>query len=582
VKNGTHNTLLHRSCYRAFELAPSTGSDISLSFAKDWIETCRTSHKRCRRERTGRLPTRLLELHEGGVRLCITVNATSCQEYVTLSHCWGTLQILKLKTSNIDTLMEGVSFENLCKTFQDAVKVTRALGYSYLWIDSLCIVQDDEDDWRKESALMKEVYCNAVVNLAATNAKDGSVGLFRERDVSRASRQYIQTTTSDSNDYKGRINSQIFELMDDRAYYRCLSRTLLSNRAWAFQERYLAERTIHFTSEQLFCECRYQIACEAWPKGVKPALARMGDIPFPSRTYKHPYGPEEEWRQVVLHYSRAKLTYPRDKLVALSGVAHKYQEKTGDRYVAGLWRNGLEKHLCWAVERILENQLPASEIHSTTYRAPSWSWASQDRSVSWRLSSSVNPWTNSHAVSLIDILDIDLVPVGPDALGQLQDAKMRLRCVPIIKGNVILKLLDASSKPRNDTYNVPYQEDLDVPIGVFCDVYPDHDMEDKNIIGTLYFLPVLAGENEQADRSVRWGYPKAASIIGLILQRADERGPGYFTRFGACYITHNVSYYSELMELFSEWSDCFMDEALYEEVLEVDKTGGEKHVISLV
>jgi hypothetical protein len=157
--------LLHSSCYRAFELAPSTGSDISLSFAKDWIETCRTSHKRCRRERMGRLPTRLLELHEGGVRLCITVNATSCQEYVTLSHCWGTLQILKLKTSNIDTLMERVSFESLCKTFQDAVKVTRALGYSYLWIDSLCIVQDDEDDWRKESALMKEVYCNAVVNL---------------------------------------------------------------------------------------------------------------------------------------------------------------------------------------------------------------------------------------------------------------------------------------------------------------------------------------------------------------------------------------------------------------------------------
>ena len=81
--------------------------------------------------------------------------------------------------SNVEALSSKILLASLCKTFQDAVLATCSLGYRFLWIDSLCIVQDDEDDWRRESALMSEVYGNAVVNLAATDAEDGSGGLFR-------------------------------------------------------------------------------------------------------------------------------------------------------------------------------------------------------------------------------------------------------------------------------------------------------------------------------------------------------------------------------------------------------------------
>ncbi|KAE8453294.1 hypothetical protein EG329_011361 [Mollisiaceae sp. DMI_Dod_QoI] len=83
------------------------------------------------------------------------------------------------------------------QTFQDAIWVTQSLGFSYIWIDSLCIVQDDEDDWRQESALMSQVYGNAVVNIAATKAENGSVGLFAERDIHVRDINFVQWGSSD-------------------------------------------------------------------------------------------------------------------------------------------------------------------------------------------------------------------------------------------------------------------------------------------------------------------------------------------------------------------------------------------------
>jgi hypothetical protein len=90
---------------------------------------------------------------------------------------------LQLTKSNIDALHQEIPVDSLCKTFQDAIIVTQALGLGYLWIDSLCIIQDDEHDWDQESATMADVYGNAVVNIAATNAIDGSAGLFVERSI---------------------------------------------------------------------------------------------------------------------------------------------------------------------------------------------------------------------------------------------------------------------------------------------------------------------------------------------------------------------------------------------------------------
>jgi hypothetical protein len=165
---------------------------------------------------------------------------------------------------------------------------------------------------------MAKVYGNAVVNIAATNAKDGSEGLFVTRDVNRASRRYLETG-------KG----SIYEIMHTRMSEKWLYGTPLSNRAWAFQERYLAQRTLHFTGERIFAECHHHMACEAWPDGL-PRQSGLKRFTFP-RQYAC-----DSWAQVVARYSEAELTFPKDKLVALSGVAHKFQKTFKDQYVAGL------------------------------------------------------------------------------------------------------------------------------------------------------------------------------------------------------------------------------------------------------
>jgi hypothetical protein len=103
-------------------------------------------------------------------------------EYLTLSHCWGKDQIFRLLETNIDQLRKAIPTNRLPQTFQQAIALTKRMGHRYIWIDSLCIIQDSEDDWHYESSRMGDVYKNSFCNISATAAEDGRMGLFFERD----------------------------------------------------------------------------------------------------------------------------------------------------------------------------------------------------------------------------------------------------------------------------------------------------------------------------------------------------------------------------------------------------------------
>lgn len=100
----------------------------------------------------------------------------------TLSHCWGPSQPLKLLTSNIESMRQEIPIASLPRTFQHAVIVASHLGLEYLWIDSLCIIQDSTQDWLQELGLMEDVYTNSICNIAASHSSDGHGGLFRKRN----------------------------------------------------------------------------------------------------------------------------------------------------------------------------------------------------------------------------------------------------------------------------------------------------------------------------------------------------------------------------------------------------------------
>lgn len=213
------------------------------------MEACLTTHEHPEDQRGEPFlpPTRLVKLEENGCRLCLGGQLERNPTYVTLSHCWGSVEkqadIFKLRKENLETLCCEIPLGRLCKTFQDAIVVTRSLGYEYIWIDSLCIIQGDEEDWRNESSLMSTVYGNGIVNISATAAKDGSEGLFFQRDGEWDDRQWLETSEGDN-----------WELHDPALFPKAVNLAPISRRGWVFQERCLSQRVLHFTDSQIFLE----------------------------------------------------------------------------------------------------------------------------------------------------------------------------------------------------------------------------------------------------------------------------------------------------------------------------------------
>jgi hypothetical protein len=171
-----------QSCSPEHSVSRFIDSELPLYRARLWLETCINKH-RCSTKTSGWLPTRLLDLSEstnGIIRLVETKNNRAIENYITLSHCWGKADIYKLTSETACHLLAGLKISLLSRTFQETIEVVRFLDTKYLWIDSLCIMQNSKEDWERESAQMGRVYSNGLLNIAATSSRDGEGGLFRE------------------------------------------------------------------------------------------------------------------------------------------------------------------------------------------------------------------------------------------------------------------------------------------------------------------------------------------------------------------------------------------------------------------
>jgi hypothetical protein len=308
-------------------------STSSCDFIRLWLKECSTTHELCRPDiRSSIAPTRLLSLAKGMVRLVHAKDLPAPPLYFTLSHCWGRAEIFKLTRQNIKLLCIEICEDVIYKTFRDAIKVTRGLGFEYLWIDSLCIIQDDTEDWRREASMMGHIYGGSFLNIAASRAEDGRGGLFFQRtddELRRIQRFQIEVGRGPTCKWFNCIDHAIDRAdMDDSP---------LAKRGWTFQERFLAPRTAHFAKSRLYWECKHKTSSETFqngfPKTNKNTLERNDN--------------SQIWSSVIEHYSRRNLTFSSDRLVAISGVAKWLQKRTGYEYVAGLWRKNLEQQLLW-------------------------------------------------------------------------------------------------------------------------------------------------------------------------------------------------------------------------------------------
>lgn len=318
------------------------------------------------------------------IRLCDGADLSQSTSYLTLSHCWGRKPIFTLVQANIERLHEQIEKERLPKVFQDAILMTKRLGYKYIWIDSLCIIQDSMEDWNREAPRMGDVYRNAICNLAATGFHDGQNGLFVSRNERLISPLRIDVRWKGMSQNEQKPLSGLYYLFDSDLWGSSVSNAPLNHRAWVVQERILSPRIVHFGSSQLFWECHQLKASEAFPKGFSYKILTGNNLkrgPLGSDTresYRY-------WRGVVQAYSKGRLTFSQDKLSAIAGIAMDLWRSLRDRYLAGHWEGDMIHSLLWMVYQSEDYIGLPSE-----YRAPTWSWASIDAEINY-----MNAWRNA-------------------------------------------------------------------------------------------------------------------------------------------------------------------------------------------
>ncbi|KAI4624508.1 hypothetical protein J4E83_004183 [Alternaria metachromatica] len=242
-------------------------------------------------------------------------------------------------------LTMNIDANTLPPVFKDAIDISRSLEVPYLWIDALCIVQNDAEDWDKEAALMGQVYSNAFCNLGASAAAEKSA---QRKEFKRTYGSYLKRDSS-------------------------MTARVLLRRGWVLQERLLSPRSIYY-DDKLHWECSELHACETFPQGAPNAggFNPWGKDGFPFRAanllydemkYKKfgIYSPQKcppdvaqirevyrKWLHVVENFSNCQLTYEEDRFPALMGLAKYWQATTKDHYVAGMWRRDLVYGLLWS------------------------------------------------------------------------------------------------------------------------------------------------------------------------------------------------------------------------------------------
>jgi hypothetical protein len=375
----------------------------------------------------------VLDLYIGNTQqVRLVVGAGRKDKYVALSHCWGSGRVVRTTRETFPEFTRAVDVATLNQTFQDAIMVTRRLGFRYLWIDSLCIIQDDKDDWEREAAQMAQVYSQAQLTIAASAASDGSQGLLRNEP--------LLPRLKLSADSENKALNQGCSIGPYLLRFRRLIVAPLNTRAWTLQERILSPRIIHFAHDQVHWECRESILSEAGGPPYGEVLDSSGEESFhtgwlgrvsedllpkseaervalETKRSENGRSEYETWYGVIQVYSQRRLTNEDDKLPALSGIAHAYSLRHDSEYLAGLWLGGIATGLLWFNATTDPLRRPAR------YRAPSWSWASLDGPIDFFSISAGTILDDT-----VEIYDVDarIETQGLDPFGRVKYGELRL------------------------------------------------------------------------------------------------------------------------------------------------------------
>ncbi|ETS80793.1 hypothetical protein PFICI_08322 [Pestalotiopsis fici W106-1] len=433
-------------------------SPAAINLIQWWLEDCKKRHTSCTRATDGFMPSRLLKISDGMVKLELDIQTT--EPYVALSHCWGPTKPIKLLENNLQAFQQGISETNLPRTFREAVKTSQRLGYEYIWIDSLCIIQDSDLDWKQQSSFMASVYGNAALVLAASSSRSSEDGFLR-RTKDNSALDHLPGITETCIKLRRRGRSRRIERsVQLRLEILRSHRGPLDDRAWAYQEEAVAKRYLSFGNLEMMWCCTEAIHSEFGSHSSQHVEAYMRmklTTLFTSITDPRSLG--TYWRRtIVFMYSCRKLTYQCDILVALSAIAQAFHFKANLTYLAGLWKEDLLRGLSWYNKRRSASQ---------QQYCPSWSWTSVGgTSQYYDYFGSLNDDSEPCAV----VVQAGTSPATTNIFGPVSDGLVVLRgpsAMATLKLNTTGEILQATSETFNGVWSQFYK--LSLQGGVYQD-----------------------------------------------------------------------------------------------------------------
>jgi hypothetical protein len=329
------------------------------------------------------LPKRVIEV--GDFDKSRPPRLVECQKgqrgtYCTLSYRWASNPVM-LSKENIAPFKEKLSVTQLPRTIQDAIDIARRLGFKYLWVDSLCILQDSYADWEEQAGQMDNIYFRSTLTIAAVDALEEGV----YKSCRSHSPRWFDSSDEEISRYRDRFDEMRSLHRDPFDEERSRQggwrpRGVLDSRGWVAQEQVLSRRILSFTSRGVFWSCGKWDCSEKLPAGIPgqcPSAEQFG-----RRAHKWAAEPARDkgykiWNGIVVDYTHRDLTKDFDRLVAIKGIGSFFSLRLEDKLFAGIWRNNWQKDLAWFCPTLV------APVQRKSYTAPSWSWGSQTRPVEY-------------------------------------------------------------------------------------------------------------------------------------------------------------------------------------------------------
>ncbi|KAH7121994.1 heterokaryon incompatibility protein-domain-containing protein [Dactylonectria estremocensis] len=362
---------------RASQSSLWSGNDSSMeeksTIIRSWFAECSSHHPECTPP-THQYPRRLVEMGIEGTNLRLVDTKHEISEkarYATLSYCWGPVRPLTTTKDNVELFSNRIPVESLPRTFHESIAITRELGIRYIWIDSLCIIQDDLGDWRREAARMKDIYAGSSITISASDAKNSTQGCFVDNYPqifdSRGTHIAQLSIVPPNNDIR------LLVRVHEGDIRRRAETSVLSTRGWNLQEQLLSHRVVHCMRPEIHWKCHrnYNIESGLCFSGRELMRFWSNSVPAEATTSEL----HEMWCDWMEDYSRRNFTVTKDRICALAGIVQHYGKRTGHKHVLACWEETLVTELLWMrTGELIDPSLALPGI-------PSWSWLSRTGEV---------------------------------------------------------------------------------------------------------------------------------------------------------------------------------------------------------